>query len=281
MFDIRKRRTRLRPPLLIIVVIAALFAAATADAATSTGIATDLSVRNVMMQPASSHWCGQTYGGNRQYRIKAHNLTCSATRRLASNYASTGRYPRGYFCAADIFYCWTAGHVHWFRGFLITAPPTPPPPPPPPTSTVGTRSNPFPLGSTAQDARWTFRVNSVNWDAWPVVQAANMFNVPPPAGYVDVMASLTAQYIGPGTTTIIDFSTGYGVVGSDGILRYSFTGATCGVLPSPQDIDYSTFFSGATFDLNDCWVVPVSQLGSLELYWNDVEANASAWWALR
>jgi hypothetical protein len=95
------------------------------------------------------------------------------------------------------------------------------------------------------------------------------------------MANLSAQYIGPGSTTIIDFSTNYGVAGSDGVVRKSFSEPTCGVLPPPRDIDYTTFISGATFDMNDCWVVPASQVGSLELYWDDFLSQAQGWFALR
>jgi hypothetical protein len=124
-------------------------------------------------------------------------------------------------------------------------------------------------------------VNSVNWDAWPLVQAANMFNDPPPSGYVDVMANLSAQYIGSGSASILDFSINYGVVGTDGVVRTSFSGPTCGVLPPPRDIDYTTFISGASFDMNDCWVVPASQVPSLELYWQDVRGGATGWFALR
>jgi hypothetical protein len=95
------------------------------------------------------------------------------------------------------------------------------------------------------------------------------------------MANLSAQYLGSGSTSIIDFSTIYGVVGSDGVVRTSYSGPTCGVLPHPRDLDYTTFISGATFDMNDCWVVPTSQLASLELYLDDTPANATGWFALR
>ncbi|MEN3312779.1 MAG: hypothetical protein V7645_2108, partial [Actinomycetota bacterium] len=102
---------------------------------------------------------------------------------------------------------------------------------------------------------------------------------PPPSGYVDVMANLTGQYLGPGSQTVTAFSILYGVVGSDGVVRTSFSGPTCGVLPSPRDIDYTSFLSGATFEMNDCWVVPMSQVPSLELLAGD--PGGTNWLALR
>jgi hypothetical protein len=142
--------------------------------------------------------------------------------------------------------------------------PTPTPTPMPAPIVQGTRANPFALGTFAGDATWKLRVNSLTADAWPAIQAENMFNDAPPAGYQDVMANLTATYVGPGTSDITTFDISLGVVGQGGI-EYTSFGNSCGVVPPPRNIDYSNFFSGATFGINVCWQVAIADAGSLEL----------------
>jgi hypothetical protein len=80
--------------------------------------------------PSGTRWCDIITVGDTSFRIRAHNLLCPTARSLATRYVATGSHPRGYFCAADILYCWTKGHKHWFRGYPYTPPPPPAPPPP-------------------------------------------------------------------------------------------------------------------------------------------------------
>jgi hypothetical protein len=164
------------------------------------------------------------------------------------------------------------------RRRTVTAAPQPPPPPPP---TVGTRANPFPLGTAAQDARWSIRVNSVNWDAWPIVAAENMFNDPPRTGSQDVMVNITAQYLGSGTTAAwLDLGTSLDVVGQSGISYSQGPTYSCGVLPSSLN-DVDTVFTGATFTVNVCWMVPIADVSTLELYFHDFDTNTEGFFALR
>jgi hypothetical protein len=84
-----------------------------------------------------TRWCGVITVTD-SFRLRVHNLSCPAARAMATRYLTTGNYPRGYFCAASILYCWTRGHARWFRGYPYTPPPPPPtPPPPPPPATIG------------------------------------------------------------------------------------------------------------------------------------------------
>lgn len=155
------------------------------------------------------------------------------------------------------------------------APKPTPTPAPTPSPAVGTRSNPFPVGTKASNSTWAVTVNSTNFDAWSVVQAANEFNDPPPSGSQDVMSNLTISYLGPGSTTLTDLITNLGTVGQSNVEFTSF-GNDCGVLPSPREIDFNTLFSGATIQLNLCWQVPSSDVPSLELVYND-----QSWLALK
>jgi hypothetical protein len=163
------------------------------------------------------------------------------------------------------------------RCLRLTVPtPTPVPiPVPPPAPQPGARTNPYPLGTRAASSTWALTVNSTNFDAWPVIQAANIFNSPPSPGGQDVMANLTISYLGPGSTTLTDLIIHLGVVGSGGVEYRSFTN-DCGVLPSPREIDYSTLFSGATIQLNLCWQVALADVASLEFVYNE-----QSWFALK
>jgi hypothetical protein len=230
----------------------------------------------------STHWCGTLFAqgtGNRNYRLQVHNLTCAKGHSLAVRTYYAGRATRGYSCASPLF-CWTRGHVRWFHSYLITASPPPPTPPPPPPAAVGTRSNPFPLGSSAHNSEWSIRVNGVNFDAWPPIAATNMFNDPPPSGYSDVMPNLGLQYLGAGSASVsFDLVVNLSAVGNAGIAYVPFDlQHDCGVLPEPNELDYTTVFSGATFNLNLCFQVPTSDAGSLELHYGNSDVG---WFALR
>jgi hypothetical protein len=154
--------------------------------------------------------------------------------------------------------------------------PTPTPTPAPtPSPAVGTRGNPFPVGTRVSNSAWAVTVNNTNFDAWPVIEAANIFNDPPSQGGQDVLTNFTISYLGPGSTTLSDLIIDLGVVGQSGVEYKSFVN-DCGVEPSPSEIDYSTLFSGATIQLNLCWQVASNDASTLELVYND-----QSWLALK
>ena len=146
---------------------------------------------------------------------------------------------------------------------------------PVPSHAVGTRSNPFPLGTRVAGSQWAITVNSTNFDAWPLVEATNAFNHPPASGVQDVMSNLTISYLGAGSSDLSPIVTELSIVGQSGVGYTSF-GNRCGVLPSPEEIDFSSLFSGATIQLNLCWQVPSSDVASVEL-----AASNQTWLALR
>jgi hypothetical protein len=143
-------------------------------------------------------------------------------------------------------------------------PPTPSPPQPPPPAS-GTRANPWPLGAAAGDGTWQVRVNSADFDAWPLIQQANMFNTPPPSGWVDVLVNLTATYLGSGSGSLnFDLEVDLGTVGAANVVYRSYR-QSCGVAPEPNDLDYSTLFQGGSATYNECWQVPATDVPSLLL----------------
>ena len=147
----------------------------------------------------------------------------------------------------------------------------------------GTRADPLPIGaagtapgaSSTPESSWTIVVNSIDRDAWAAVQAANMFNDPPPAGSVDFMVSLKVTLNGTQAGDTLDLTPFLDAVGSSGV-SYG-TSQDCGVLPSPSDLDYSTLSPGAAFRLNYCWQVPQSDVPSLEMFWSGGSAPGPYW----
>jgi hypothetical protein len=114
------------------------------------------------------------------------------------------------------------------------------------------------------------QVNSVNFDAWPVLQAANEFNSPPPSGWVDVLANLSATYQGAGSASLnFDFDLNLGMLGASNVLYTDFT-QSCGVSPDPNDLDFTTIYQGGTAVYNQCWQVPQADVPSLELVYTQM-----------
>ena len=151
--------------------------------------------------------------------------------------------------------------------------------------TQGTRAKPFPIGTagtasgapSSSETSWTITVKSVNANAWPAVQAANMFNDPPPPGSVDFMVNLRISFKGTGPGDTFDLTPFFGAVGSSGVSYGSVQ--DCGVLPSPSELDYSTLAPGAAFSLNYCWQVAQSDVASIEMLWSG-GSTPGPFWAL-
>jgi hypothetical protein len=89
------------------------------------------------------------------------------------------------------------------------------------------------------------------------------------------MANLTITYLGPGSSDLTPLIIILGTVGQGGVEYRSFTNS-CGVLPPPREIDFTTLFSGATIQLNLCWQVAAADVPTLELFYNE-----QSWFALK
>lgn len=155
-----------------------------------------------------------------------------------------------------------------------------PPPPPPPPAPGSARSAPLPLGTQATVANWKVTVNSVTFDDWAAVQAANEFNDPPPVGWSDVVISLTMVYNGSSTgTPWLDDD--LNVVGASNV-AYPDTAHDCGVPPSPSLLDFNSVFPGGSVTGNLCIQVQTGDESSLVGYWNDpLGGGLGPWFALR
>jgi hypothetical protein len=122
-----------------------------------------------------------------------------------------------------------------------------------------------PLGQTFGDSSWTLRVNSVNRDAWPAVQAADPSNDPPPAGYRDVMASLTLTYNGSDAGDPIEFLNDISVVGPVTNQRVDSFSSNCGTLPGVNDGDLTELAPGESATFNECWQIAAGDVTGLVL----------------
>lgn len=159
-----------------------------------------------------------------------------------------------------------------------TAPPTPAPttaptatpvPTPEPTATPEPTPAPPTLvarGKTARSGVWDVRVTgAVNFNAWKVVKAANMFNEAAPKGWSMVLVPLQVWNRGSEPATLLG-SMGYVVGDATGIERTDFDDPTCGVIPNELDA-FTNVRPGGTLKGNMCFVVDNTDLKTLRMGW--------------
>lgn len=89
------------------------------------------------------------------------------------------------------------------------------------------------------------------------------------------MVNFTITLNGTQTADTFDLAPFFNAVGASGV-SYGLS-QHCGVLPSPSELDYDTFFPGATFSLNYCWQVPQSDVSSLEFFWTGTSTPGPFW----
>lgn len=152
-----------------------------------------------------------------------------------------------------------------------TAEPTPTlePTPAPTLEPVGTQADPVPRGTTVRVGDWDVTVSAaVNFNAWSVVKAANMFNTKPPAGWVDVLIPLKAVYRGTDRGDLALIGNTTAVLGTATLTeRQSFTDPTCGVIPKSLGFGSPTVRPGGKLTGNICIVVEKSDVPTLVLLW--------------
>lgn len=142
-----------------------------------------------------------------------------------------------------------------------------------------TRSYPYPLGTTGAVPDWKVRINSVNFSAWSLIAAANMFNDPPPAGWTDVLISMTMTYTGTGSSTTF-LNADLALIGASNI-GYKWYEHDCGVLPETDLTgDLDTIFTGGSATGYTCVQVPQSQVSTLVGFW-EPDTGPLSWFALR
>jgi len=164
---------------------------------------------------------------------------------------------------------------------IFVATPTPEPTQTPnPTATntptsqsgnLGTKSNPVPLGQYFRppSSPWELKVVSVDWDAWPEIQAANQFADPPDPGnrYVSVRIS-----VGNRASTPREFHTlvrnKIGTVGASLVAQDSRDASnSCTYNKMPDKFDNERdIFPGGELEGSVCFEVLSSDINSLFLY---------------
>lgn len=139
-----------------------------------------------------------------------------------------------------------------------------PTPTPTPTAALGTRSNPFPVGTAGQydpTSVWTFTGSPTNPDATAEIMAGNEFNEQPTAGTTYVTTKFTIALantpeVANGADPAGSFRIAY--VGTDG---NTYEDKQCAV-PAP-DMRYQslgTMYGGATAVGSVCAIVPVGAI---------------------
>jgi hypothetical protein len=129
---------------------------------------------------------------------------------------------------------------------------------------------------------WIVTVTGVAADAWPSIQAANMFNDPPEAGRQFFMISVTATYRGSGSSRL-NSSFAMRSVGRATGVAYTTFNNSCGVLPEPNlKLDDPEVFSGGTISGNAaCWSIASADAGSLVMFYDGFGSDKRTWFALR
>lgn len=118
----------------------------------------------------------------------------------------------------------------------------------------GTRSNPYPLGSTVSGDDWSVTINSVDLDANDAVAAENEFNDPAPDAMTYIMVNATITYDGDSDSGEMPWTT-IEYVTTDGN-----TISESGVVPDPLDT-VSELYPGASTSGNVALVVPSDSAG--------------------
>ena len=125
-------------------------------------------------------------------------------------------------------------------------------------------SSPVPLGQYfgPPDSPWELKTLSVDWDAWPEIEAENQFNDPPDAGHTFVLIEISIRNRG----TEPDNFQSYGIsaVGARAVEYRTFTDS-CGVIPGDFE-DITRIFSGGELQGNICYEVASSDISSLVLF---------------
>lgn len=123
----------------------------------------------------------------------------------------------------------------------------------------GTRTNPYPLGTTIAGSDWQVTVNSYAADATAEVLAANMFNEAPAAGNVYTMANVTITYTGAESGTAFEITVDCVSAGGNVIGTYDNNA----VAPSPIGLD--ELYNGASVTGNYVFEVAAGDAGLLRV----------------
>ena len=152
-------------------------------------------------------------------------------------------------------------------------------PAPVPVPIGSTRANPVSIGNAFSLGNgWTLRVDGITADATAIVLARNQFNDPPAAGNQFFIATVTVTNVSSSDTHFWD--AGLRVIGAANVPYSPFT-HSCGVIPNDFVIDGDEAFPGGTITRNQCWEVPSSDVGALQMYFEPLGTGSRVFFALR
>jgi len=142
-----------------------------------------------------------------------------------------------------------------------TPPPTPTPTPTPtpsPSPTAGqglSRGNPVPRGvPVVVPEGWEITVLDFIDDAWPLVEAENMFNDPPEPGYRMVIVRVRGKNVSAEDPADFDAEFALRLVGSANVTYTTFD-RSCGVIPDDFTFMSTEVWRGGDIQGNVCFQV--------------------------
>ena len=143
--------------------------------------------------------------------------------------------------------------------------PSPTPTPAPSAQDGTTRSKAFPYGERFQAGILDMQITSIDWDAWPEIEAENQFNDPPAEGYRFVMWTMDVENVrGSLDEAELVGRYDFDLVGSNNVQYHSFTAENrCGVIP---DALGATLYEGGQTTGNVCFSIPTDETGLTFLY---------------
>lgn len=124
---------------------------------------------------------------------------------------------------------------------------------------VGTRGNPYPLGTALFNEDWQVTVNSVDLNAASKVAAVNGFNEKPDAGHTYALVNVTVTYVGETSGTPSEIGVAY--VTNSGNTVNSFDK----VAVAPDALESNELYTGASATGNVALHIPKDDEGLLRV----------------
>lgn len=124
---------------------------------------------------------------------------------------------------------------------------------------LGTRENPYPLGTAISGDDWTVTVNSFDADATDQVLAANQFNDAPAAGSVYALANVTITYTGDSSGYALETGTDF-VTAAGNVI-----GSGDSMVVAPDAIGLDELYPDASVTGNVVFEIPAGDAGLLRV----------------
>ncbi len=124
---------------------------------------------------------------------------------------------------------------------------------------LGTRDNPYPLGTTLSSDDWQVTINSFTPDATEAIMAENSFNDPPADGNTYAMVNLTATYVGADKGSPFELTFSYVTAAGNVVETYD------SMVVIPDDLPFNDVYSGASVTGSKGFEIPAGDNGVLRV----------------